>query len=212
MMKKEQNFNPAALGALVKGDVENFMVASTPGGIEAQEAQGQKDLIEKQQLPKEGLMNRPDILEGMKKLGFTILETGDDLFIDCVFPEGWKLKATDHSMHNELLNEKGRKRAGIFYKAAFYDRSANINIINNIGYVVDHIGFINGNYDRDEKGYVSEKTPFVGMVKDASENVLFITSEKLMKTTELEAMLKNLCLEFLADNYPDYENPFKYWD
>ncbi len=33
--------NPAALKALVGGDIENFLVASTPGGIEAQEKRGQ---------------------------------------------------------------------------------------------------------------------------------------------------------------------------
>jgi len=31
--------------ALAKGDIGNFLVAATPGGIEAQEARGQRDLV-----------------------------------------------------------------------------------------------------------------------------------------------------------------------
>jgi hypothetical protein len=39
-------------------------------------------------------------------------------------PEGWHIKATDHSMWSNLVDDKGRNRASIFYKAAFYDREA----------------------------------------------------------------------------------------
>jgi hypothetical protein len=31
-------------------------------------------------------------------------------------------------MHSDLLDEHGRKRAGIFYKAAFYDRHAHMSM------------------------------------------------------------------------------------
>lgn len=45
--------NPAALSALLKGDIDNAVIASTPGGIERQEAQGQRKLVESAMLPKE---------------------------------------------------------------------------------------------------------------------------------------------------------------
>src|SRR6185436_8068032 len=35
--------------------------------------------------------------------------------------------ATDHSMYTDLVDDKGRVRASIFYKAAFYDRKADIS-------------------------------------------------------------------------------------
>jgi hypothetical protein len=36
--------NPAALSALAKGDIGNFLTASAPGGIERQEAEGQRQM------------------------------------------------------------------------------------------------------------------------------------------------------------------------
>ena len=49
---------------------------------------------------------------------------GDDLFTDVKLPQGWRIQPTNHSMWSDLLDEAGVKRAAIFYKAAFYDRSA----------------------------------------------------------------------------------------
>ena len=42
-------------------------------------------------------------------------------------PAGWKKQATDHSMWSKLLDESGAVVASIFYKAAFYDRIAEMN-------------------------------------------------------------------------------------
>lgn len=44
---------PAALKALAEGDTDNFLVASTSGGIEAQEKAGQLALVNSHNLPKE---------------------------------------------------------------------------------------------------------------------------------------------------------------
>lgn len=112
---------PAALRALLNGDLENFEVASTPGGIEKQEAQGQKDFVASESLPR--LCPRQDL----EKLGFVFGENidGDSgLFVQVKMPKGWKKRATEHSMWSELIDDKGEARASIFYKAAFYDRSA----------------------------------------------------------------------------------------
>jgi hypothetical protein len=54
-------------------------------------------------------------------------ETVEDIFIDVELPSGWKIEPTDHSMLSNLVDSKGQVRAKIFYKAAFYDRSAHIN-------------------------------------------------------------------------------------
>lgn len=115
--------NPAALAALAKGDLDNFAVAATPGGIEAQEAAGQAMLCASAQLPKElhGCTR-----ESLEALGFKFGNDVDELFVTCTLPPGWKKQATDHSMHSDLLDDQGRKRAGIFYKAAFYDRRADL--------------------------------------------------------------------------------------
>jgi len=97
--------------------LENAIVASTPGGIEAQERTGQLAFVANESLPIDGPR---DLLEAM---GIEFGEPIDDLFIEARLPEGWQKVATSHSMHSDLVDDKGRRRASIFYKAAFYDRS-----------------------------------------------------------------------------------------
>ena len=52
----------------------------------------------------------------------------DALFQYVTLPEGWHKQPTEHSMWSHLLDDKDRKRASIFYKAAFYDRSAQLHL------------------------------------------------------------------------------------
>lgn len=106
---------PAQLIALVRGDIDLAM----PGGIERQEAMGQAAFVgTKSSLPIE--CPRAEL----EALGFVFGEPIDDLFVSVTFPAGWSKKATDHSMWSDLLDDQGRKRGSIFYKAAFYDRRA----------------------------------------------------------------------------------------
>lgn len=132
-MTQQLNMTPAALGAFAKGDMDNFLVAATPGGIERQEAQGQRDLVSSfNRLPKEldapGSDKYRDSDHGWavaERLGFQkTAENGDDIFQGVIAPAGWSLRPTEHSMHSEIIDDKGRKRGSVFYKAAFYDRNA----------------------------------------------------------------------------------------
>lgn len=113
---------PAALAAFAKGDMDNFLVASTPGGIEAQEKAGQTTFVANSQLPKE--CPRADL----EKIGFKFGGEVDKIFISVTMPAGWTKRATEHSMWSDLLDDKGRKRGSIFYKAAFYDRNAHMRL------------------------------------------------------------------------------------
>ena len=47
----DPKFTPAALKALLDGDIENAIVASIPSGIEAQEARGQSNFVQSETLP-----------------------------------------------------------------------------------------------------------------------------------------------------------------
>lgn len=116
--------NPAALGALARGDIENAITASTPGGIEAQEAAGQATLVAGPWFPKDMMGVTRQELEG---LGFKFGSDVDDLFVSAQFPTGWKKVATDHSMWSDIVDDKGCVRGSIFYKAAFYDRKAHLS-------------------------------------------------------------------------------------
>ena len=73
----------------------------------------------------------PEVVEIYEQMGITgIVPTpGDDLFFNVVLPEGWEVRETDHSMHSDLFDAEGKRRGGIFYKAAFYDRRASFNMV-----------------------------------------------------------------------------------
>lgn len=122
--KKVPLITPAALKAVVDGDMPNFMAAMTPGGIEAQEAAGQAKLAANTLLPVDG------IEEVSKALGFTYnKKIVDKIFVEAQLPAGWKkVPHKDHSMWSDLVDEKGVKRASIFFKAAFYDYKAHIQL------------------------------------------------------------------------------------
>ncbi|HEY9395862.1 MAG TPA: hypothetical protein VIP58_17045 [Nocardioides sp.] len=107
--------------------MENLLAAM--GGIEAQEAQGQRELVASAVLPFPG-WNSSDA--DFEALGFTFGDKvpGDDLFREATLPPGWTRKGTEHAMHTDVLDERGIARVGVFYKAAFYDRRADMHIIN----------------------------------------------------------------------------------
>lgn len=101
----------------------DWVMGRNPRAIEEQEAEGQKELVSSSQLPRKGLTE-----EYIKKFGIELTQLGlpnnDPLFVTVILPQGWTIKATDHSMWSELLDETGTSKAEIFYKAAFYDRDA----------------------------------------------------------------------------------------
>lgn len=99
----------------------------TGRAIENQEARGQRELVGSDTLPKQMSDQDRATLEawGVRFLGDV---PGDDLFVYATLPEGWSKKETDHSMWSKLYDERGRERAAMFYKAAFYDRVAHLHV------------------------------------------------------------------------------------
>ncbi len=212
-----------------------WLLGLNPGAIEEQEAKGQQELVESLQLPK--TCNSPRGLNASEiyhKLGIKTFtgSKGDDLFMGVKLPSGWKKEETDHSMWSNLIDEQGRKRASIFYKASFYDRDAFINFNCRITFRVDRIGFHEGNYDKNDKHeYISKSTPFCGIVKDYDDTILFKTeeiyceeeynykdgkkwgySEKYKEElSEIEDRFDAECKAFLEENYPDYKDVTAYW-
>lgn len=113
---------PAALDALAQGNIENFKAASTPGGIEAQEAAGAPTLNAASWFPKDrkGVTD-----EELTALGFKLGQEVDEIFVSCEFPPGWTNRI-DSSYWTTVFDEKGEPRFAMFYKAAFYDRKAHL--------------------------------------------------------------------------------------
>lgn len=107
----------------------DWLFGGNPAAIENQEAQGQKEICGAEQLPRTD--GYKDLKDKYKQLGIKVLgkTEGDDLFYDVTLPKGWNIIPTDHSMWSNLVNEKGKVMASIFYKAAFYDRGAHTHIM-----------------------------------------------------------------------------------
>lgn len=64
-----------------------------------------------------------DILEAM---GFTILGEHDDLFYEVHPPKGWTKETQGY--WTTVRDENGKERISQFFKGAFYDRDAFLNI------------------------------------------------------------------------------------
>lgn len=186
--------NPAALAALATGSMDNFLTAATPGGIEAQEAAGQAMLCAAAQLPKE---MRGCTREQLQAIGFKFGADVDELFVTCTLPPGWKKQATDHSMHSDLLDDKGRRRASIFYKAAFYDRRADMGMSQRFG-----INSYGDGSDKDHRRVIVKDGDAV--IHDAGE----YRSGQWEDCEKLEASAR----AWLTERYPNWEDNFAYWD
>lgn len=216
--KSEPRITMAALVAMLEGDIENAIIASTPGGIEAQEARGQQDFVTSETLPCKPASyheSEESMRQKLESLGIEFVEQVDDLFWYVHLPKGWTKKPTDHSMWSHLLDEKERKRASIFYKAAFYDRSAHISLDRRYSYRVEPVV----GYDDPEY----RKSEWQSVVTDC-DKIIWTSEEKLrveppyeprdewLKWHDDKRALEQMGREYIDAHFPEWENPMAYWD
>lgn len=145
-----------------------------------------------------------------ERMGITIVDEYDDLFWNVILPEGWKIEATDHSMWNNLFDNKGRKRANFFYKAAFYDRDAFINFDTRYHTTVGHVADINSDYQ------IWKNSDYQGTVEDGEE-IIFSTecipvTGDYDKDDKIEDTLRIRLDKYMEENYPNYKDINAYWD
>lgn len=95
--------------------------------IGGMERQGQQQLVHSDRLPTK-VQHGTD--EDFLALGFTFgdPDPADPLFRPATLPEGWSREGSDHAMWSYIVDTNGRQRVGVFYKAAFYDRKAEMSI------------------------------------------------------------------------------------
>lgn len=216
------------------------LTAGGPRAIEAMEARGQRELVSSTVLPTEGLTARPTYTRASDrayweavgvKIGAPV--EGDPLFTHVELPAGWSKRATGHSMHSELVDDRGRVRGGIFYKAASYDRRASLARKDRFAIttpykqldregldVLDGERVINmavfdqsvGDYETREPLF---RCPIVvnpvyderGQVReDAHPAGLWRRCE------ELEREQRDACLAWLNARYPNHADPIKQWE
>jgi hypothetical protein len=120
-------------------DPLTHLVGMIGGGTEdyitGMEKDGQRQVVNSDKIPTEAPW------EELEALGFVRGDavSGDPLFTHVTLPEGWTRAGTGHSMHSDILDERGVPRVGVFYKAAFYDRRADAHIKNVAGSMVTDV-------------------------------------------------------------------------
>jgi hypothetical protein len=172
--------------------------------IRDHEKQGQELLIQGQsRLPRR--MRGDCDQAGYEKMGIVFEAIADDLFWWVTLPIGWEIARTDHSMWTHLLDNKGRKRAAIFYKVAFYDRDAFIDAYTR--YTTHRepaCGWDGENWQND---------PYVSVVRDCGVEIwrsdVIDPDLERWKASEIAG---KLALEWLQEHYPDHNDIHAYWD
>jgi hypothetical protein len=189
--------NAAALAAALVGDLENFLAAATPGGIEQQEAQGQAQMVAAfNTLPKRILNHAITYAMLEQAWGIAVGADQDDIFVKVAFPAGWAMRPTSHNMHSDLLDATGTCRAGIFYKAAFYDRSASLRITPRYAIHNDYGDPLT------RVTVVDHKTTTV-LLECGSPSAKDYTA---MDASEQEAD------RWLTEHFPNFADPLAYWN
>lgn len=206
--------------------------------IEIQEKQGQRAVIANCCLPKIVNSPNPDIRSTIKdydsmsyeerykaaklakiewtkqqyeKMGIKVIDESDELFWNVELPEGWKVEATDHSMWNNLYDDKGRERATFFYKAAFYDRDAFINF--NRRYSCRKMPF--DNYESDISYEERKFKPWKLCIMDNGKIITILEEITPSTTNEYYAIddrLDEIGVSYLKEHYPNYEDINAYWE
>ena len=134
-------------------------------------------------------------------LGIEFGKTVDRVFIEAALPDGWKIVPTSHAMWSDLVDDKGRKRAAIFFKAAFYDYNAHISF--SCRYVID--------------GYVNVEVNGVKMRKcqvidKATDKPLWTSEAAGNRDYDKQDAHRDQAKVWLDANYPKHNDPFSYWN
>jgi len=111
--------DPHAYARILSGDGGRF--------VREMEAEGQRQLVASTLIPAE-LIGGTE--EDLRALGIEPGEPdpADPLFRTATLPQGWSRQTSDHTMWSYIVDQHGRRRAAVFYKAAFYDRRAHLRI------------------------------------------------------------------------------------
>ena len=180
--------------------IEQIALLMGGGGIEAQEARGQSQLVNSEQMPTE--CRDKEVMEswGVK---FGEPTEGDDIFCQATLPEGWKKEPSDHSMWSYVVDENGRKRIAVFYKAAFYDRSAFCR--------TERRFYTGQNFDDKDKSRITyDITMDDKVIHSISQST---TQEKHSREWfSEESELKVKADAWLEENYPNHSDPIKSWE
>ena len=178
--------------------------------ILAQEKEGARQFRDSDVIPR-----RRDRIsnEQLLKLGFKLGGNveDDELFQYASLPPGWTRKETGHDMWTRIVDEKGRERFSVFYKAAFYDRSAHMSGNVRYGYRTNYDAPIATVEIRDGDTVIQS---FTKEVKNTSRDKDNNEANKELRSKYYDALTE--CEEharrWLETHKPQYSDWTAYWD
>ena len=141
---------------------------------------------------------------------------GDDVLQPALLPPGWRLEPTDHSMWSDLVDANGNKRGSMFYKAAFYNRSAFIRLEhrytatsefgeqNEAGRPIDENKYRRSCVVDNQTGEHLHESDWQPKPKGEGDEERAIWTAQ--DTADLAART------WLTEHYPDHDDPMAYWD
>lgn len=146
-----------------------------------------------------------------ERMGIKIIGEYDDLFYSVELPEGWEIKATGHSMWNDVFDNKGRKRISFFYKGAFYDREAFSDFC--CRYRLQILPF--DDYESDASYEERKFKPWTVYIMDNDKKTKALKS--ITPTTdkeyyEVSDSLREIGSVYLNENFPNWKDFNSYWD
>ena len=172
--------------------------------IENMEAEGQRYAVNNALLARKMRPSR----EAWEKFGFEFIDDyEDEVLIEAKLPEGWSIRATDHSMWNEIVDANGYVRGKMFYKSSFYDRDAHMDLCRRYGIRSD---YVDEDYTTSEIyfGNRNEKIFVAGQVCIPRG----LSAEERKAKSEEKDRLFDMAKEFADKYYPNWEDVNAYWD
>jgi len=138
--------------------------------------------------------------EQYKRMGIKVIDKYDDLFLNVILPAYWEIKATDHSMWNEVIDDKGRKRITFFYKGAFYDREAFSNFEKRYTYSEMPFDEYKTNATYEER----QEKEWYGIVYDCGKEIF--RTDGIKNKDYFDDSLKQECKNFLNEKFPLWQD------
>ena len=147
-------------------------------------------------------------------MGIVFGEQISDLFARVQLPDGWRKERTRNVLWSSLLDDEGRTRASIFYKAAFYNNQAFIRLCHR--YNISSRPIVNGSEDCQEIGWESVAIDWDGSVLWQSEPMRAEPERCNMAAwSDWYQDQKKLLWQaeaWLDEHKSDWRNPMAYWD
>jgi hypothetical protein len=182
-------------------------VTDTENAIDVMEQVGQHELCTNTELPVDGSRH-----PAFEKMGIVFGDVCEDnhLFRQTTLPSGWKIESVSEYW-SYLHDNKGRERAEIFYKSAFYDECAHIR---------PTVRYITKSHKPDTNRDYKQEVVF----DNATQSVVFAmelrhdpgfensTREERKVAYDLNDEDRKVTKQWLNEHYPNHDDPSAYWE